>query len=233
MAIVTDPYAAAMNKYLLDQQARAAAPTVTSENTNISNMDAVSMAALQRLVADLSAQQAGSMANTQATAKQAKIGAEGYTKEAAFADSQAAMQAQIAKALESTMPQLVRASEGAGTSQSSMLALLQQQAASDAANQAATLGIKTAVDYGQIATGLLNAATQSAGTADPITAALLQALSTAKGAQTRKQSVSAQGKDPNVTSTSGVMGGGNIPVNISNGFGQTGSFGTPYASFSF
>lgn len=74
-----------------------------------------------------------------------------YSKEAAFEDAQGAVNAALRQALEKQMTEINRASAGAGASAGSMRALLSQQAARDAAELAATLGIKTATDYGGVA----------------------------------------------------------------------------------
>lgn len=76
---------------------------------------------------------------------------EDYSKEAAFTDAQGAVNAALRQALEQQMAAINRASAGAGASAGSMRALLAQQAARDAAESAATLGLKTATDYGGIA----------------------------------------------------------------------------------
>lgn len=73
-----------------------------------------------------------------------------YSKAAAFADAQGLIQQQLQEALNASMGTINRASEGSGASQSSMRALLTQQAAQTAARDAAALGAQQAVSYGQI-----------------------------------------------------------------------------------
>lgn len=104
-----------------------------------------------------------------------------YSKEAALADSQAVSARESRLALEKLVPSISRAAEGAGTSASSMRALLLQDAAQRAAESAAALGLKASVDYGNISTGLsgvLNSLTQQN---NPITKALIDALAISKG----------------------------------------------------
>lgn len=103
-----------------------------------------------------------------------------YSKQAAFEDSQGAVNAALRQALEKQMIEINRASAGAGASAGSMRALLAQQAARDAAELAATLGIKTATDYGGIA---MNASSVLEALTRPDAAgmeALIRALTLAK-----------------------------------------------------
>lgn len=227
-----DAYAKYANQTLADQAAQALAPTITATNSTVSNMDAASLQALQQLIASLGAQQKTSQSTAQQAVQTAQKGAEGYSKEAAFADSSAAVNAQLRAALLELMPSLVRASEGAGTSQSSMRALLTQDAAQKATDSAAQLGIKAAVDYGQLQQGLLNSLANLSQTGDATTNALINALQVAKGAQTTTKAVQSQGKDANYTSVSGVMGGANQPITTP-GWGVTGSYGNAWGNYSF
>lgn len=99
-----------------------------------------------------------------------------YTKEAAFADSQGAMEAQLREALQAMQATLTRASEGAGTSQSSMRALLAQQGAQQSADSAAKLGLDAAVSYGQLSSGLASILEAMTRPTNTQTNSLLQAL---------------------------------------------------------
>lgn len=76
---------------------------------------------------------------------------EDYSKAAAFEDAQGLMNQQLQKALEESLGSLTRASEGAGTSQSALRALLTQKAAENAAMNAAAAGAELAVQYGGVA----------------------------------------------------------------------------------
>jgi hypothetical protein len=107
---------------------------------------------------------------------------ESYSKEAAFGDAQSLVSKSIADALEAALPQISRASEGAGTSRSSMAALLAQRAGERGASEGAALGAQLGVQYG----GLQNQLAQTLEVltrADPNspTALLLQAIIGSKG----------------------------------------------------
>lgn len=86
-----------------------------------------------------------------------------YSKEAAFTDASGLINQAMQRAMEGSVAQILRASEGAGASQSSMRALLTQDAISRAAGEAAALGANQAVQYGGIAnqaSGVLEALTR-------------------------------------------------------------------------
>lgn len=105
-----------------------------------------------------------------------------YSKDAAFADAQSLVNKSIQDALEKAMPAIFAASEGAGTSRSSMGALLAQRAAERGAVEGAALGTQTAVAYGGIQNqlaGILELLTRS----DPNSPAnlLLQTIAASKG----------------------------------------------------
>lgn len=105
-----------------------------------------------------------------------------YTKAAAFEDSAAASAAQLAEALEQSMPAITAGIDAAGTSGSALSALLTQKAAEDAAAQAAKLGLDAAIAYGQINAQSQSAVANLLGQGDPAANALLAALGIAKGA---------------------------------------------------
>lgn len=77
-----------------------------------------------------------------------------YSPDAAFADAQGLMNQIMRRALEGQVAQLTRSAEGAGTSQSSMRALLANDALARAAEGGATAGLTAATNYGQIAASL-------------------------------------------------------------------------------
>lgn len=113
--------------------------------------------------------------------KAANLG-DDYSKSAAFQDSAAASAAQLAEALEQSMPTITAGIDAAGTSGSALSALLTQRAAEDAAAQAAKLGLDAAIAYGQINAQSQSAVASLLGQGDPATNALLAALGIAKGA---------------------------------------------------
>jgi hypothetical protein len=162
--------------------------TGKKDTTTVSNMNNRSLAALEALIASLagggtSAQRGDRAARTQAVQRTA-ASQEDYSKNAAFADAQAAMQAQMRQALATLLPQLVRSAEASGTSQNALRALMTQQGAAQAAEGAAALGLKAAVDYGNVNSSLGSVLERLTTGADPAQQALIQALNVAKGAQT-------------------------------------------------
>lgn len=156
-------------------------------NQNTTNMTPEALAALNGLLQQLlgggTQAQAVDRANRLAEIQSVQALRGNYTKDAAFADAQGAMAQQMRAVLEKLLPNIVRAAEGAGTSQNSMRALLLQDAATKAAESSGALGLKAAVDYGglsgnysQVLEGLTKAQQ------DPVMEALLQALGVSKGA---------------------------------------------------
>lgn len=124
-----------------------------------------------------------------------------YSKANAFADAQAAMASQLAKALEQAMPTLTAGIDAAGTSGSAMQALLTQQAAENAARNAAELGLNAAISYGQLQTGFGDILERLTSEGDPVTNQLMQALGIAKGAyeNTTAKSNSSSSQNSNTT----------------------------------
>jgi hypothetical protein len=116
-----------------------------------------------------------------------------YTKQAAFLDAQGAMAGESRKALEKLVPSITKAAEGAGTSASSMRALLLQDAANKAAESASALGLKAAVDYGGVNSNLSAVLQSLTAQNNPVTKALLEAIMASKGQQSTQQQTSAGG----------------------------------------
>src|SRR5574337_153288 len=159
-----------------------------SENTSSrqTNMTPEQLAALNGLISQLLGGGTPAQAQDRAARLQEIQNVQalrgGYSKEQAFADAQGAMNQQLRASLEKLLPSIVRAAEGAGTSQNSMRALMLQEAAQQAADSAAGLGLKAAVDYGGLSgnfSQVLEKLTQVQQ--DPVTQALLEALGIAKG----------------------------------------------------
>jgi len=167
-------------------QSSGGSSTVSSVNQQ--NMDAKSLEALNKLIAQLlgggtaemgrqSAERAREIQNV--TAQRS-----GYSREAALADAQGAMSQQLRQVMEKLLPSITRAAEGSGTSQNSMRALMLQDAATRAAESSAALGLDAVSKYGNIGatlSGVLEALTRPN---DPAAQALLNALNVAKGAVT-------------------------------------------------
>lgn len=162
-----------------------------------SQLDPQSQAVLTALLAQLAgggtpAMQASQTQRNQAIAAQQQQAGQ-YSKAAAFSDAQGAMQAQMAEVLRQLLPNIVRAAEGAGTSQNSLRALLSQQAGQQAAAEAAKLGLTAATNYGNIANQAGSTlASLVNNNSDAATQALIQALSIAKGANTTSNSTTTE-----------------------------------------
>lgn len=171
----------------------------TVGNSVVNNMDPAAQAALMSLIQQLMGGGTQAMANDQAARKSEinKVTQQraGYSKEAAFSDAQGLIAQTMRRAMEQLVPSITRAAEGAGASQSSLRALLLQDAANKAAESSAAQGLNAAVQYGGIASNLsqvLEALTRPDNT---VTNALLQALNIAKGAtQTTNSSSTTTGQ---------------------------------------
>jgi hypothetical protein len=173
------------------QTATTSGTQTTAASTQ--NMDPQSLAALQTLIAQLMGGGTQAMANDQAARKgeikNVQAQRAGYSKEAAFADAQGLMAQTMRQVMERLIPSISRSAEGAGASQSSLRALLLQDAASKAAESSAAQGLNAAVNYGQVSGGMnqvLEALTRPDNT---VSNALLQALQIAKGAVQNTQGV--------------------------------------------
>ena len=129
-----------------------------------------------------------------------------YSKSAAFADAIGAMNSQLSKALEQQMPTVTAGIDAAGTSGSAMSALLTRQAATDAANNAAELGLQAAIQYGQIQTGFGDILERLTKDGDPAANQLLGALNIAKGASEVSSSSSSSSQSQSGTSSQTTTG---------------------------
>lgn len=197
-----------------------------TRTTTTTNMTPEALAALQQLIANM---QGGANPALQrdATTRQQEIRSnqgirQDYSKNAAFSDAQGAMSASMSAALQELIPTLTRAAEGAGTSQNSLRALLAQDAASKAAQGAATLGLQAATAYGGVANNTSAIIEQLLRQGDPVANYLLQALELARGAVTTKEE--------EVPITFGGVTGGS--VGGSNGMTNTSGWTTPTFSMS-
>jgi hypothetical protein len=180
--------------------------TSSTTKTSQTNMDPQSKAALDLLIKQLMGGGTQQMAEDRARRIQEIQALQsqraGYTKDAAFADAQGAMAGQLRAVLEKIAPSLVRAAQGAGTSQSSLRALLTQDMAARAAEASASTGLQAATSYGGINAQLSGVLSNLINSPDPVAAALLQALNIAKGA-TSSSTSSTNGTTTGSTSTTG------------------------------
>lgn len=186
--------------------------STSSTNYSAGGEDALA-ALIQQLLGGGTAEQKASQANVDSEIVANRGTRAGYTKQAAFSDAEGAMNQQLRLAMEKLIPSLTRSAEGAGTSKSSMRALLLQDAASKSAESSAALGLKASVDYGNISSNLSQIlAGLAKGT--PVTDALLKAIDLSKGQSS--QSVNSP------SSSSSGSGSGNQNVNGN----RIGSFGS-------
>lgn len=164
-----------------------------TQNASTQNMDPSSLAALQTLIAQLLGGGTQAMAKEQAArkgeVKTVQGQRAGYSKDAAFADAQGLMAQTMRRVMEQLIPSISRSAEGAGASQSSLRALLLQDAASKAAESASAQGLQAAQGYGQISTNMSQVLEALTRPDNSVTNALIQALGVAKGAVQNSNSV--------------------------------------------
>lgn len=159
------------------------------EQVNKDYMSAVGRQALDSLLAQLAA--GGTPAQRQIqedilrTIQQTEAQRLSYTKDAAFADAEGAMQKSLRDALEATLPSILLAGEAAGTSGDAISALLSQDLATRASGEAAQVGLGAAVDYGQLSAALLDTQASLVNRQDPALEALIQALGVDRGSAER------------------------------------------------
>ena len=170
-------------------------------NEVVTRGDPASMAALQNLIQTLvgggTPEQRAQQQARQEEIARARGGIADYSKEKAFGDSAAASQAATRQSMEQALANLSRAVAGAGTSGSSMQALLAQNAARDAAELQAKMQLEASTQYGGIATqyqSILEALTRPDNSqVDSLLAALQLAMnanqSTTRNVQTNKTGV--------------------------------------------
>lgn len=102
----------------------------------------------------------------------------------AFDDAQALMALNLQQSMEKNMPAIAKAVEGAGTSASSMQALLSQKLARDASLAAGALGAQQAATYAAERAKILSILEELTRPNNEATRYLLEAYNIAKGAQT-------------------------------------------------
>lgn len=203
-------------------------------HTHVQNMDDASLAALDKLIAQLEAGGTDNMlvdrANRLAAILSAQTQQAAYSHDAAFRDAQGAMDQETRRVMQSILPQMTRSAEGAGTSQNSLRALLQQQAAQQAAESASAIGLKAATDYGQVSNGISAILAQLVAIKDPAADALLQALGIAKGAVQDSTTHTVKDGTSDTHSTSSTTGS---TTNFNNNVGIAPSGGGGFSSGGF
>lgn len=155
-----------------------------------------------------------------------------YTKDAAFADAQGAMNAMLQQALAELLPGLTRAADGAGASASSLRALMTQQAGAEAAQRAAQLGLDAATNYGNISgnySGIIEALTRP----DTQSLGVLAELLARRNATQGSSSSTSRPKKQYTRINEGQVGVGKKPTSTFTGIvgGSGGSSGNSSAAF--
>ena len=139
-----------------------------------------------------------------------------YSKEAAFQDSAAAAAANMAQALEQTLPAITAGVDAAGTSGSAMAALLSTRAAEAVSRNAAQLQLDAAINYGQIANQSSGIIAELLKINSEESMALLRGLEIAKGARTSQTIVTDRTITENRTSNRRGSESGSSQSNESN-----------------
>lgn len=169
-----------------DKTGLSSASGSSFENIDTTNMDAASFAALQELIAQLSAggttEQKVANARRDQTRQLVEQLLGQISPNMAFEESKGLMALNLQQALERNMPAIQKAIEGAGTSSSSMQGVLSQQMARDAALAAAALGGQQAAQYAAQRSNLANTLENLTRPTNDITKALMEALQLSKGA---------------------------------------------------
>lgn len=205
----------------------------TTHTTNMSpEAEAALMLMIKQLMGGGTQQMAQDRAQRQQEIQAVQQQRQGYSKSQAFADAQGAMAKQMSDAMMSTMPQLVRASEGAGTSQNSLRALLVADQQRRAAESASALGLKAAGDYGNIANGMSSILQQLTQPDNTVSNALLQALNIAKGVHVNTTDNSTSGSTSTTigNSNTNTTGSTSQTSDTNGGFQGSGSTNGGYSS---
>lgn len=174
---------------------RDSTSTTDERSTTDFNIDTMSQSgrqAMQQLLATLSAggteEQRRILQEQLQTLQNVRGRQEDYTRETALADSEGMVQRTLQQALEESLPSILLAGAGAGTSGGAISALLTQDMAARAAGEAATVGTNAVQGYGGILaqlTGQEVAAGQNME--DQALEALLGALGIDSGSMKRGQ----------------------------------------------
>lgn len=124
-----------------------------------------------------------------------------FSKQSAMEDARALIESQAIAEREKNMPALQRAVEGAGTSASSMQALLSQKFITDTARAAQAAGAEQAKAYGGITSSLSGALASLVASGDPQQKLLADILQTQMQSETARE-VSKTGASASITGAS-------------------------------
>lgn len=170
------------------QQGQQTSNSSGTTKVDKSYLSAVGRQALDNLIAQLAAggttEQRAVQEDILRTIQKIEVERTKYTKDAAFRDAEGAVQLQLQRSLEETLPAILLAGQAAGTSGDAISALLTNDLTARAAGESALLGTQTAASYGQISAALLSDQVELLEQRnDPATEALLQALQVDKGSR--------------------------------------------------
>lgn len=188
-------------------------------------------AIINQLLAGGTPQMQADKATKNAEISAAQNNRSGYSKEAAFGDAQGLMAQTMRQALEKLMPSINSASLGAGSSASSMRALLVQKAAENAGQAASAQGLETAVRYGGVSNQFTDAISRLLNIQDPSVSLAIQA---ATGLRTNTNNGSGGGGNGGTSPSNSTayepyplrpatnQGPENLPINKPGGMGYYG-----------
>lgn len=161
------------------------------ENTTQQNMTPEALAQLNNLIKTLEGGGTPEQRASEARRRQTQAMVEQLlgtvSTGQAMTDAEGMMALNLQQAMEKNMPAISKAIEGAGTSASSMQAVLSQQAARDAALASASLGGQLAGQYASNRSSLAGTLEALTRPTNDVTKSLIDAMSVAKGAVTNSQ----------------------------------------------
>src|SRR5690554_1593693 len=172
------------NQNVAETGSRNSSSTTNESSTtkfNIDTMSAPGRQALSRLLAQLAAggtdEQRRILEEQLNTLRSNRAAQADYSRETALGDAEGLVQRTLQTALEQSLPSILLAGSGAGTSGGAISALLTQDLAARAAGEAAGVGVDAVQGYGGILAQLMGQEAQTAlSMEDQATNALLQAL---------------------------------------------------------
>lgn len=148
---------------------------------------------------------------------------EDYSKGSAFSDAAQLMAQNLQSSMQSNMPAISKAIQGAGTSANSMQGLLSQNLATASAQAAGALGAQQAVSYGQIQSSLSNTLKELSALDLSKESNWLKAIELLKVSQSQSSSVSNNVSSGTQQSYQGPanLQASSIAANTNTGNGQT------------
>lgn len=167
------------------QQQTSSQRSTTSFNER--NISAIGRQALDSLIAQLAAggtpSQRAAQQDVLRTIQLIDAQRAEFSSDRALALSEEAVQSNLQRSLEAALPSILLAGNAAGTSGDALSALLTQDLQTQAAGQAAEIGIDAVTNFGQISAGLLQDRSVLSQRQDPVANALIQALNVDVGSE--------------------------------------------------